>query len=254
MMTRLRKIEIALTAGVWLTVLVFLTKSVWPAGVQSAMEPPALGSGTKNEASETASAAKAAYRGPAYTIHLKETLIGPQGREPGMSRIDARMSDGSTVTRIDFIRGTRAEAQRHIVFSSGRLVLVNDMRGLFTSKMSANVASSIQSRDPDHDCKELAPRAGASEVILERVAIHGYATVALKRGDATTWRSPELACAELAVRMVYPLGDASEQRAESIILGEPSIDLYRLDGLREVPLEVFRQPVRQASGDQRAGG
>lgn len=167
-----------------------------------------------------------------YTIELHESIIASDGaRERGMVRIEARRGDGARASRIDFVRGRLVEAQRILWWTDGRRVVVDEIAGVKSTV--EGLPRPPSTRDPARECRRSGPEGKGRETMTGRHEILGFEVFEFKQANVVRWFAPLLECAELFVRLEYREGDVSEQRAVSVVPGEPSPSLFSVDGLVE---------------------
>jgi hypothetical protein len=169
-----------------------------------------------------------------HTVLLQEFLVvSGKEDERAMLQTEAVRSDGFRVRRIDYTAGRLVEAARWIETPTGELYKADDVRGTWSKGRTIEPTF----REPRQDCLATADgrTVNRRERLIGREPIGDYQTVALQDGGTTMWRALELNCTALKVVISYSDTDRSEQRLQSITLGEPAAGLFSLDGLKESP-------------------
>lgn len=173
----------------------------------------------------------------AYTVVLRETIIGTDGQERQGGYVTYGLrSDGARLFRL----GRGNDAPRYLHFPNGDRVETNDYLRRVSTQHGHHSSLQVR-RDAKYDCLRNAAgelTTGLEERVTGHEYIAGYRTARIEtaaKHGATFWFALDRACAMVQSRMSFKSGGASEQRLVELSSTEPDAQLFSVDGYAEGP-------------------
>ena len=181
-----------------------------------------------------------------YTVTLKETVHGPDGRTTqGPEYTYSVRSDGSTL-----MRSVGKGSQRILNYSSGLQIDTNDETLTKSSVNRPNENAAERQRDPDSKClNSMAgkPVTSPPERLLGEETIAGYRTAKIASDITTSWYALDYGCALVKDRWEFSATEVSEKDLVSVAAGQPDPTLFDVPAhYREVtPSERILGPQKE---------
>jgi len=178
---------------------------------------------------------RAQTRLPSYTVRLKEELAcagsdGTVRHSVSGYYTNARRSDGSVAYDASYFSGVH---RRTIKRMDGLHITVNNRIRTMSTYAINPVGIHGRQRSPESNCLQQFNGLGGYEERYDgEETLHGYRTVrTVSGGGVTVWYAPDLACAILQQRSVWPTRNGGEPSTTtktvlSIEAGEPDGSLF----------------------------
>ena len=221
-----RKIQVTL----WAAMAVLLASAGWRVYAQ-AVAPPLGPTG-------------------AYTVVLAENSYDQAGALKDTHRyIEARRSDGAKLKQMVSSR----IQERNIYLADGSYIRTNDLTGGKSTYPRPLDGTLPPRRDPERSYFS-AEDQEIKSVLKGMETIGGYsaARIEMKQGGQTwtMWFAPALGCAQLQQRVEVGTS-VTEQRLESILVGEPDPALFRVaETVKEMPPSQYYATLPAATSER----
>jgi len=178
-----------------------------------------------------------------YTLTVRELMHKEDGNIILLNeRVEARRSDGVTVTRrIPFheLGQEKTGIERYVHFPSGLAIVISEKWSIKTSSQGKGLSPTSTVRDSASKC--INSYAGKpfsdGEAIEGEEMIAGYKTVRINGGNGVLrWLALDHGCVRVKDRIEWGPGKgANETILVSLTEGEPESSLFDTSNLREVP-------------------